>query len=311
MKFISPSLLWRLVLILFFIFTPASLHADDLTLHIYPSPHGVNWNSPMGLGWSTLLNHYFPSRHHTQHLVGHVTVGLRCSQSDGSTREVLTGMTSEGDADDDKSLLLNGKLGLGILFHIYQGRLQSADEIRDDIRDRLRSGDVSWIKFKINPQTCQRLLQYYDEYVELGVDHRYGLSPRPRYAEGAGCSAFGVSFLELAGILENDFRASWSESVLTPLQLIGGPTNEGRKVNFYSILFGAHRAYRWAKPREANRRLEYWDPDHIYSWIHRNWIRESRKPSGRFLATQRRGRAVGLVVDRRGVATPSEAIWFE
>ena len=49
-------------------------------------------------------------------------------------------------------------------------------------------------------------MEYFHEYRDRGYAQNYGLPLRPRYGEGAGCSAFAVSFLDVAGLLASDLH---------------------------------------------------------------------------------------------------------
>jgi hypothetical protein len=216
-----------------------------------------------------------------------------------------TGMTTANDSEE-RELLLWKKIGLGILFHTFEGRLQQEREIENDLEARFKNGKVSWITFKIRELTCLRLAQYYDEYRGNEYDRYYGLPLRPLYREGAGCSAFGASFLEVAGLLEPEFRDHWTREVRVPLELIGDPSS-GKEVGLMTLLFG-DRAKRWAESNEPHKSVFFWDPDLMHRWVVAKWHLEQRSPSTEYLR-ERRGKALGLVVDRREVSTPTGPIW--
>lgn len=225
---------------------------NELTLYIVPSPLGMNWESPQALAQSALKNRLsFKPR-----FMGHVFVELKC----GNQHE-LTGMV--GKNFDYLNQLLVEQKGLGILFHSFEGRLENKDEIEAEIAEYLKTGHVSFTKFLVNESQCKKALQYLDEYRKHNVGRYYGLANRPRYGEGSGCSAFGVSFLELLDLLDWDMKESWSQTVNVPIALSGPPLKD-QKVSLLKILFNTRN---WASVNEEHRKLTFWDPDQMHKWI--------------------------------------------
>jgi len=166
-----------------------SANADQLVLYNVPSPYGINWRSPNTLLRSVLRNH----RSGQSHEIGHVFVGIYCSDLGISGEpNVLTGMTSA--VDNSKELILGQGYGLGVLFHDYEGRLNSVDEALADINAGVQNGRLSFMAFDITKSTCQRLLTYELEYRLRGYDRSYGLPNRPLYGEGAGVAPLGRVF---------------------------------------------------------------------------------------------------------------------
>ncbi len=273
----------------------------EVTLYFIPSPKGIDWATPSLLAKSTLANQAPYGKHPLKHSIGHVNVEVACG--DRVQDRILAGMTS-ADKSDRIWLLLKDRIGLGVLFHDFEGKLQETSEIEEDIASRMPTGDISWLTIKINQGSCQRLLQYYSEYRERGYDKHYGLHLRPRYGEGAGCSAFGASFLELAGVLDQEFVEGWQLTRLVPEGLIG---SEIRRVSLWELIW-SRKAKRWAEPDEPHRRIDFWDPDVMHQWALRTWKQESISPSGKYLL-QKNGKSYGLLVDRVDVPTPADPIW--
>jgi hypothetical protein len=289
----------------FFLFLSASpASAAELTLYFYPSPGGVNWESPKTLARSVMGNSLTPSKS-AKHSIGHVSVRWNCFPPMGEAGEFQTGMTTATDSEE-RDLLLSKNVGLGILFHTFEGRLQEEREIESDLEARLENGKVSWITFEIREPSCLRLVQYYDEFRGYGYDRFYGLPLRPLYREGAGCSAFGASFLELAGVLEPEFRERWTRQISVPLDLIGDPATK-KEVGILTLLFSG-RADRWARADEPHRDVFFWDPDLMHRWVLEKWQAEKRSPSPDY-RREKRGKALGLIVDRMAVPTPRGPIW--
>ena len=95
----------------------------------------------------------------------------------------------------------------------------------------------------------------------------YGGSFWPRYRyEGAGCSAFAVAVLELAGIQPPD-SSGWKINVKIPMNLIGGKFNNGKKIKSGDI----KRTLQWHNG-EGEKNVNYfsytiYDPTFIYNWV--------------------------------------------
>ena len=287
----------RVFLVALFFFAalsaPLNLWADDLTLYFYPSP-GLSWKSPRSLALGVLKSKLLGS----ERQIGHVTVEVSCEGN--KPFHFFTG-ASQIDRDSPRLLFREG-YGLGILFHDFPGYGEDSAELLPELEKRYQSGNLSFIHFKINAPTCRRLETYLKEYKDRGYDKHYGLSNRPLFCEGAGCSAFGASFLEVAGLLDPIFTKHWSMKVRVPRELIGGPLTH-QYVPFTRILW----ADRWAEENEPHQSLFFWSPDQMHEWVRKTWAQASQV--GAHYKPEMRGKAVGLEIDRRNTPTPSGPIW--
>jgi hypothetical protein len=265
--------------------------ANDLTLFFVPSPEGINWNSPSELVKSALKNKItFHKR-----FIGHVFVELIC----GEVHE-LTGMT--GDNFDYLNQLLIGQKGLGIMYHSFPGALEKKEEIQEELTNYLNNGYANFAKFDLNEKQCQRASQYLFEYREKKVDRHYGLANRPRFGEGAGCSAFGVSFLEVLDLLDQDMKESWSRTINIPLEFSGPPLKE-EGVGIFNVMFNAKA---WAKESEAHKKLSFWDPDKMHAWV-----KEKIEKDQINYTKLKKGRSVGIVFDKTYFPSPEGPIWLQ
>ena len=269
--------------------------ADELTLYVYPSP-GIDWSSPSTLAADTLAFGMTKKRS-----IGHVTVEVSCGGE--KPFHILTGVSQVTNAESAKVLFLQG-YGLGILFYDFKGESELESELAPELQTRFESGKLSFLNYKINHKTCARLQTYVTEYLARGYDKHYGLTNRPLYGEGSGCSAFALSFLELAGIVEPEYSENWLKSLLVPRAIVGGPTTKQDVPIGWVLLWS-----RWAHKNEAHIPLSFWDPDLMHDWIKKTWENELSAPSGRY-KLETRGNAVGLTLDRRKVKTPSGPIWL-
>lgn len=279
--------------------------ADHLTLHFYPTPYGINWKSPGKLARTVIWNRLAKEGRK----IGHVSVEVECGKSGESGYEkILAGMVEDDQNISFQDLLFKHKYGFGILFYDFRGYMENESDLASELSRRSAKGNLSILQVEINPNTCRRLLDYHREYQQLGYDKHYGLVNRPRYREGGGCSAFGASFLDVAGVLDPTWVSQWNKTIRIPEKYIGGP-DTGRKVSFLKIaLLFAHD--RWANENEPHRKMNFWDPDAMHRWVKNIWNQEKKSPSGQFELFSR-GKAKGLKVDRTWVPSPNESFWKE
>jgi hypothetical protein len=270
-------------------------HSHELVLFFYPSP-GLNWMNPKALTFTTAKNKLFGRSRG----IGHVSVMIRTP-----SEFELTGMTQLEENEGRREVLFNG-YGLGILLHNFKGALEESRDLIPELLKRSRSeGQLSFLRVAANEAITSRLLTYLSEYRKNGYDRFYGMRNRPLYGEGGGCSAFGASFLEAAGVLREEFRREWTRTFNIPHELIGGPIT-GKKVSVLDML---RRADRWAQESEPHEKGFFWDPDLMHAWLVRNHSKESQFPTGVF-HTEKWNSAVGLRLDAKSAVPPSGRIFL-
>jgi hypothetical protein len=305
---------------------------NSLTLFVATPPKKLSWKNPSSLLWSTLRSG-FKSNFFS---IGHAMIHLQCDSTKNSIAvNETTGVTSTEDSDD-KDLVIEDGIGMGILFHTFEGELNSPSyvmkrlEMASELQNRL-----STFKILVNEKTCQRLATYIKEYKEKRVDSRYGLSLRPRRAEGSGCTAFGASFFEIAGFLTSEIKKAWSVEINVQESLIGEPS-ANKKVSIDEILF-SEKGQSWAKNGEPSRHLVVYDTQLFDQWIRKIWNNRSKSlptgysvdqknykkwhkriwievqapgtPEGWEEANVSNG-VVSLQYDARSIPTPEESIWI-
>ncbi|MBI2604828.1 MAG: hypothetical protein HYW49_01985 [Deltaproteobacteria bacterium] len=302
--------------------TIENLSDFELTLYFYPSPYGIDWSSPRGLARSAVLNQF--SRDGRS--IGHVHIELKAPDGSGtSPLHLVTGMIQRSHTEE-RALLFSEKVGLGILFHDFQGAIEQTESAAAEIKRHCRKGTISFLKFLIGARTHARALSYLREFIERGDCAHYGLPNRPLHGEGGGCTAFSTSFLEITGLMEEEFLRDWTQRIRVPRSLLGGtyadpeffgehsPRTPKEKnlaraagVSLARLLlpFGTSR---WAGENEAHREVFFWDPDRMHGWVQRVWHEESTSPTGRF-RLETREKARGLVADRRGLHAPEGPLW--
>lgn len=238
------------------------LPKNDSTLSLYfiPSPFGINWESPKKLFTSMIFN-YFSFR---PHFMGHVAIQVSCVDLAQEKHNFITGMSSQKLSAAGSIFFEHS--GLGVMFIKNPGRFDDPKESEQEIVLRLKNpgsmSGVNFIKYKISPSACSRIAKYYDEYQKFDIKRYYSLYSRPLYGEGAGCSAYGASFLEVIGVLNDEIKNGWSYSIKLPNRLIGKPFIN-QNAYFWDVLM----ADSWAKENEESTELFFWEPDKMFHWV--------------------------------------------
>ena len=276
---------------------------STLTLFFMPSPFGINWNSPRHLLTSIALN-YFSFR---PNFMGHVAIQVYCHDLSGQEHSFITGMSDAKLAASSAIFLEHA--GLGIMFEKNPGKFDDPKKSEQELIYRLKNpgatGGVNFIQVKINPAACSRIAKYYKEFQEHNLNRYYALYSRPLYGEGSGCSAFGASFLELIGLMNDEIQQSWSYTLELPLHLIGKPyTNQ--KVYFWDILM----ANEWGRKDENSMTFFFWEPDKMYHWVNKKLhnIHHSSESDYNYSA-KKIFNTQGLLLDATRVSVPNEPIW--
>jgi hypothetical protein len=233
--------------------------ASELTLHFIPAPTRTDWSSPQALASSALKNQFVKYKGGSRHSIGHLYVELSCQ-----TGHFFTGTTSTGNAEERIAILFQG-YGLGIVLKNFMGKLDASFDAEMDVKSLQAVGRSTFVKFLISESTCQRLTDYWFEYQRKGYHQIYaGLNARPLYGESAGCTAFGASFLELAGLLDLQFVKEWKSQFVIPRKYVGGPIT-GKRVSFLKVLM-ANRS-KWDEDFSHDGiALDFWDPEKMVEW---------------------------------------------
>lgn len=273
--------------------------AYQLTLYSMPSPREINWKSPRTLAISAATNRLTFKHLKTKHAIGHVFIELSSEELD---EQILTGSVPGPNNTSNNDVLKEG-LGLGVLFEDIDGRLEDTEDLLEEIGPRFESGRICFIKFKLSRDNYLRLRKYLDEYRERGYGKIYNGLNLPRQGLGAGCSAFGLSFVEVAGLMRDDWEEKWAVNVRVPLALIGGHLT-GNKVPLTKVAFSKG----WAKENEPHRKLMLFEPYYIYKWLKAEWKSEKENPTGK-VKLLKRAKAYGLEYDMTDVPAPKEPIF--
>lgn len=254
--------------------------ADELTLYVVPSP-GLDWSSPKSLFVSAAKGKLL----FKPHFMGHMWAELKC----GGKSE-FTGMT--GDNPDFINQIVFQNRGLGVFYHSFPGKMENSTDIQKEISDYQNAGGMNFIRFSLNENQCKRAEQYLVEFRKNNVGRNYGLAHRPRHAEGAGCSAYAVSFADVLKVMDQEMKEAWTDEIKIPSEL--------ENVSFLKIL----SADKWATDNEKHQVLRFWNPDKIYTYI----SNKVSKPMSGYSVTKL-GNVSGIVFDKSYLPVPLEPIW--
>lgn len=280
-----PAFKYLCVSLCFSLFIGLISNGQTLTLYSFPPPHPYKWRSPHSLLISTVRNYYSKSKKVPRRILGHMVIELR-----KDTAVFLTGMVSD-EISGMKNLLFKEKIGLGVLFRLVKGHMEKTKLVESELQMRTELGKAVFITFKLNDSAYNYLLSFVDSFKLKGYDTLYNGFNLPRSGKGGGCTAFGISFLELINALPAEYCDSWAVHVNIPEKLIGDTANQ-RKVTIWRLL----RSFRWAKKNEPSRKFVLFEPSLIYRWINRVWSNGQNKTDTKYECIQI-GHAKGLVVD--------------
>jgi len=295
----------RTLLLLSLLLSTTFASADELTLMFIRSPE-ISWTSPRALAKSTV------SSIDSKYGLGHVNIRIACQ----GQKTVHTGIYNRFTNQTTDAVRKNGQ-GLGVLFNLFEGLLQKPGTVAPTFEKLTKRGRTNFITFKISRNTCQRLLTYHNQYWQIykqrtklprargqKPDHTqqifYGFQAIPRYGEGGGCSAFAVSFLEVAGLKEEWMLKEWTQNLRVPVAAVGMPMTS-QHISLADMLFSS--PLRWASPTEPHFPLFFWDPDKMFE--HTNARLNSRQYREEMLYGSR-----GYSIDRSYLPTPTEPIFL-
>ncbi len=295
----------------FFVLSLFAVADDDYSITIYtiPAKTQIDFSSPRSMAWTSLGNTLTMHFSQRKNAMGHVFVELS-----GPDYRVFTGSTKQHLFSSGRKEIQEG-YGLGILFHGIEGKLEWDDVVVQDLPSHYHNGDIAFLKVKINADNFARLRYYLDEYQRRGYDSIYNGLNRPREGLGAGCTAFGISFLEVAGVLQPGWEQAWYIDVRVPINLIGGPST-GNHVPLEELFF----AKEWASPEEPHQVYRIADPYLMYEWIHFKWnllMTEGSDEADKVLfdlgvevSPVLRQKAKGLVFDFSSFPEPEEPVFL-
>lgn len=279
---------------------PWAATENELVVYVFPAPVRISYDNPRALLTTFLAAGLDPTeKSSTKHAVGHVFLRLRWGG-----RELLTGQTTEGNAEEKLAVNTNG-YGLGYLGAFFHGKMDDPAVLEEELQERLDNGEMVYLRLLLNEATAQRLWNYIGEYTARGYDRWWGQANRPRYGEGGACASFTASVLEVGGLLRPEFREQWTVSFRIPQEFYGGPLFN-RHVPPAAILADNLIASRWARQTEPHVLCTLWEPTRIHDWILDQW-----ETADHDYLPERTRRACGLRLDCRALLVPNDPFWLD
>ena len=289
---------------LFILLFSINTHADSVSLHLFKSPKGINWSTPWKMTVSTLQNSLVNTGDKRAYSISHVFVELNCS----STGEhIFRGQTSIENSGE-RELIFKKGYGLGVMFHTYEGKYETDEGIKRDMAPYDGSSRYGTFTAVISPESCQRMLRMEREYVQREYWKMYsGLQADPLKGEGAGCSAYAMSYLRVGGLMEG-FTQEWKNIIDVPKRFVGGPLT-GNKVQITKLLF--RPGAKWSN-KEPHIHLEAWNPEEMLNWVKRthDLIDNGGELPGYKISIDRNGESKHVTVDLSDRPTPTGPIWL-
>lgn len=240
----------------------------ELTLYAIPSPVEFVWESPAALFNSYVQSYITGMFSRGSYALGHAFIKLTSPMFE---EPLYFGMTSTSKREQQEKVLRE-KVGLAILGIDLEGRMEGNTELVEKLSIHTKRSNTAAVTYRISEAAVRRILEFL-EYFDTPnhLDHtpssHYGGTFWPLYeAEGAGCTAFGMAMLELAGVRIEDLN-NWKVEVKIPMSLIGGELNPGNKVRIRDI----RRSNSWFEG-EGEENVDYipfwiYEPNLIYHWI--------------------------------------------
>jgi hypothetical protein len=292
----------RNVLFFFLVFSLFySLNAQNLnnksehefTIYVMPTMYPLDWSGPSDLYRSMKSCYLKTIALPDNYLLGHVAVGLNSTLLE---KELLIAQSS-GSLQEKLDLIMKQKVGFGILGAPMQGRLETTAELAHKLGVYARRNKLAFIRFKINELAARRMLTFIKQYSSkinktYSASDFYGGAFWPLYHnEGAGCSAFGMALLDVAGILPPESK-DWYVDVKIPMKIVGGEYNNGKKIRVKTI----KRTDKWFR-NDGVANVDYvrhllYEPSIMF-----DWILERREMTDSIYKPFDDGTVPGLIVD--------------
>ncbi|HET7732234.1 MAG TPA: hypothetical protein VFK73_00250, partial [Paludibacter sp.] len=280
---------------------------NEITIFVIPSVAPIDWSNPAML-YKTTLNSYIKSIFRKNYYaIGHTIARVSSPMLPAPRFFAMSGKVFT----EKPILVLVKKNGLGALGMTMQGHVESEMNIIRSLKLYSGRNMVAYIKFRVPHEAIIRVLEFLEQFQKKTI---HGLAPGdlyngatwPRYRnEGSGCSAFGVSILDVANLLPAE-SGEWRMHVKIPINLIGGEMNKSKKVKLSTIL-KTKSWYEGAGLVDVDY-VDYnvFDPSLIFQWIKNKQIQNDSD----FQLENENGMS-GLIVDKRSLVYGTDDSVFQ
>jgi len=269
-----------------------------LTIYVIPPSKPLDWTSPCSLYKTTFRSFLSTVTKPNKPFMRHVFIKF---SSPLLTETLYAGMTSKNKREQ-RDYLFKKKIGLGVLGVPLKGLLESPGDLMYYMNYHENQKDLAFITFEIGDHAARDIIDFFHQFSSnfnetYAQKDFYGGVFWPRYEfEGAGCTAFGISMLDIAGIRGDEVNC-WKRTINIPNEILGGEYNGNKKVKCRQI----KKIESWALENDSTRKyiaFEIYDPQLIYEWVirQRNLSGALRTPG--YLPVEEIN-IPGLVSDRR------------
>lgn len=260
------------IFVLSLLFSSLQANSAEITLYAINSPSRLNWSSPKSLFLSTIKSYARLGRGiGSRHKIGHAYIGFKC---DGQN-EVLSGMTS-GPGFSAKTNLFKKKVGLSVILMDNPGAFQTHEKVLKDINNFTETKRINALKVQITNEECLKLQDWYVEYSSSEKFIYGGVDKRPLTGEGAGCTAYAMSFFEYANIDFDFFNEKFLRTIYMPNELMGGELGENKEVPIKHLLKNKTNL---SLESESALRVDLYDANDMFHWIQDQWNEYKKKGS--------------------------------
>lgn len=232
------------------------------------------------------------------HAISHINVKVSCP---GRSQIFIGTTSSKSDGSYLNDLLFRGG-SLETIVKNVDGRFYTKEEIEDWLPILSEKGHVHKLTYLLNEHNCERLIEFTRQYQAFGFDRIYGgLASHPLRGEGAGCSAFGMAYLKVLNLYQEEFDQLWKRTKRIPLKYM---TINGKRAKrtFWSFAIWRYNG-RWATEKEEHFKIDFWDPELMHEWMVRLSLGSHELPfsypSHLTLPTSPSSRLIELTVDAR------------
>lgn len=310
MRTIRPLFLLVFFLLFQFVILNAKSTEDatvhEVTLYAFPSMYPLDWQTPATLYKTATTCFYKTMSLENNYLIGHMALRL---QTPLLPQARLIAMSS-ANKRERIDLILKDKIGLAILGATLKGNLEKEEHLVHMLNVYAERKKLAYITFKVSEKAMKRMLEFIHRFDSIdSTGHRssayYGGAYWPLYEkEGAGCSAFALAVLASAGLMPVE-ADKWLMNKNIPMNLIGGPYNNNKKIPFGRI----KKADKWhdqpGTPNVDYVNVQTYEPSVLFQWI-----LDKRHQNDTLYQSAEMESIPGLTVDLTMAVPPSDDAYF-
>jgi hypothetical protein len=279
----------------------ASNFENKLDIFVYPASRDINWKTPkkaLSSFLGTEINRVtkgnefvtIPEGDHEKKFssnylstMGHTIAHVKCNLSSGAAYESWTSYSGQDSVDVDKKLVIDEKIGLGVLFHAYvDGHIISGIEnVKRITYYKSKKYKPHYLSLEVDQVKCDSLkniVEFFQNYRTLtnkNLHFSSVIDPYESYVQtmnkvdvkvGGGCAPYGAALIKAAGLYNYETDKIWKLNLSVSKKLIGGELNENNHVNILSLAVG-RKGRKWDYDKYESLKINIYDPRLIWSSI--------------------------------------------